>query len=381
MRILFALTYYRPHVSGLTIYVERLARALAADGHEVTVLTSRYAVELASQETLEGVRVVRVPVLLRINKGVVMPTFPLTAHRLIREHDVVSVHLPQFEAGLLSLLGRWNRRPVVLTYHCDLRLPKGLFNRVVDAVVFANNHVGGAFADVVVAYTRDYAESCTFLRHFRRKRVVIPPPVELPTPDPAGIREFEKTHALAGTQRVGFAARLATEKGVEYMLQAIPLIRQHFPRLRVLFAGPYENIVGEESYRRRLQPLLDDCAEQWTFLGTLDPADMAVFYAACDVTVLPSINSTESFGLVQVESMLAGTPVVASDLPGVRVTVQTTGMGKVVPRRNAAALADAVVAVLSDPAAYRRDAAEIAQYCSTRRTTRAYVRLFEEIMR
>jgi glycogen synthase len=65
MRILFVLTYYRPHVSGLTIYVERLARELAQRGHTVTVLTSQYEKQLPRQEVVHGVRVVRAPVLWR----------------------------------------------------------------------------------------------------------------------------------------------------------------------------------------------------------------------------------------------------------------------------------------------------------------------------
>src|SRR5688572_3327165 len=69
MRILFALTYYRPHVSGLTIYVQRLAEALAERGHQVSVLTSQFDRTLPATELLNGVRVTRVPVALRLNKG------------------------------------------------------------------------------------------------------------------------------------------------------------------------------------------------------------------------------------------------------------------------------------------------------------------------
>ena len=78
MKILIELTYYRPHTSGLTIYAERLATALAGRGHQVTVLTSQYDKSLPREEMMEGVRVVRVPVLLRISKGVIMPTLGIT---------------------------------------------------------------------------------------------------------------------------------------------------------------------------------------------------------------------------------------------------------------------------------------------------------------
>jgi len=65
MKILTVLTYYRPHTSGLTIYVERLARTLVKRGHQVTVLTSQYEPQLAPEEFIDGVRIVRAPVLLR----------------------------------------------------------------------------------------------------------------------------------------------------------------------------------------------------------------------------------------------------------------------------------------------------------------------------
>src|SRR5690606_14613838 len=120
MRVLIALTYYRPHVSGLTIYAERLARGLARRGHAGTVLTSRYAPALPAREVVDGVTIVRVPVWLKVSKGVIMPRFPAAAAAAIAEADVVNVHMPQFEAALLTWLGRLRRRGVVLTYQCDL---------------------------------------------------------------------------------------------------------------------------------------------------------------------------------------------------------------------------------------------------------------------
>ena len=97
MRVLIALTYYRPHYSGLTIYSERLAKALAARGHEVTVLTSQFDKSLPLEETVDGVRVIRMPVLMRLSKGVIMPSIPFRAWKEIRKADVVNLHLPQLD--------------------------------------------------------------------------------------------------------------------------------------------------------------------------------------------------------------------------------------------------------------------------------------------
>jgi len=83
MKILTVLTYYRPHTSGLTIYAERLARAFAQRGHEVTVMTTQYEKSLPREETMDGVRIIRVPVAARVSKGVLAPTFGWVATKLV----------------------------------------------------------------------------------------------------------------------------------------------------------------------------------------------------------------------------------------------------------------------------------------------------------
>ena len=103
MKVLEVLTYYRPWVSGLTIYVERLSRALVEQGHDVTVLTSQYDPSLPRYDVMHGVKVVRIPVALRISKGVIMPDFGPMAWKLSRQTDVLHLHLPQFDAPGLAL--------------------------------------------------------------------------------------------------------------------------------------------------------------------------------------------------------------------------------------------------------------------------------------
>ncbi|WP_448594066.1 glycosyltransferase family 4 protein [Thermoflexus hugenholtzii] len=379
MKILVALTYYRPHISGLTIYVERAARALAARGHEVLVLTSQYDRRLPLEEVRDGVRIRRVPVLMRVSKGVIMPTIGWWATRLARWADVLWLHLPQFDAAGIALRGRLFRKPVVLTYHCDVTLPPGWLNRVANQAVHLMDHLAARLADVIVSYTEDYARHSPYLSRYLAKVRVIPPPVEIPVPDPERVAAFRARWGLEGQVVIGMAARLAAEKGVEYLLEALPYILAVYPNARVLFAGPYRNVLGEEAYARRLAPLFERYRDHWTFVGVLEPEEMAAFYASCDVVVLPSWNATESFGLVQVEAMLCGTPVVASDLPGVRVPTQTTGMGLTFPPRDSRALAQAILRVLAERPAFCRPREWVAQHYNTERTAAAYEALFEEL--
>ena len=384
MKILTVLTYYRPHTSGLTIYAERLARAFARRGHQVTVMTSQYDPSLPRQEIMEGVRVVRIPVLLRISKGVIAPTFGWTATRLVREHDVVQMHLPQFDAPGVALRGRLMGKPAVLTYHCDLQLPSGLFNRIVNMVVPFMNNLAGLLADHIVTYTRDYADHSPYLSRYSKKLTPILPPVELPPPTPGAVEAFAAQHRIAERRPViGMAARFASEKGVEVLLEALPAILKEHPQAQVLFAGTYENVMGEQAYFERLAPRIHELEVHghWTFLGNLDPVQMAAFYPNLDVLTVPSLNSTEAFGLVQIEAMMNGVPSVPSALPGVRMPVKMHGMGRVAEIGDSESLARAILEVLDAPERFRGDIDAIRRAYDPDSIAAEYEKLFESIQR
>lgn len=383
MKILTVLTYYRPHTSGLTIYAERLARAFARRGHRVTVMTTQYDKSLPRQEMIDGVRVVRVPVALRISKGVLAPTFGLVATKLVWEHDVVQLHLPQFDAPGVAFRARLFGKPAVLTYHCDLNLPPGLFNRFVNLVVNFQNHMAGILADHIVTYTQDYADHSPYLSRYKHKLTALLPPVELPSPHPGAAEAFAAAHQ-AGTRRpvIGMAARFAAEKGVEVLLDALPQVLEKYPHAQVLFAGQYENVLGEQAYAERLMPRIREYQAQgrWTFLGVLSPQEMTAFYPNLDVLVVPSLNSTEAFGLVQIEAMLHNVPCVASALPGVRRPVQMHAMGKVTPIGDASALAQALLEIFAARETYHCDTAALAKLYDPDTVAQEYEKLFARLM-
>jgi glycosyltransferase involved in cell wall biosynthesis len=381
MRILTALTYYRPHYSGLTIYAERMARSLAARGHAVTVLTSQYSPELARREHRDGVEIVRLPVWARVSKGVLMPGMVFKALAFARRADVVHLHLPQLDAAPVSLLARLLGKPVVLTYHCDLKLPHGGVHWLANQVSHLANHISARAANVIVTNTQDYAENSSFLRGYLRKVRPILPPAEITAVSQADRDAFRRKAGIQPGQRIiGMAARLASEKGVEYLAQALPLVMEKHPSARVIFVGQHENVFGEEQYAQRLRPLISSLGDHWRFMGNLNPLDWSAFFHECEVTVLPSLNSTESFGLVQVESMMAGTPVVASDLPGVRQPVALTGMGRTVPAGDAQSLARAIIAILDQPEHFGGNPQAVRAMFSPQSTARTYEGLFEALV-
>lgn len=371
MRLLIGLTYYRPYTSGLTIYAERLARTLVGRGHQVTVLASQHDATLPLRETMDGVEVVRAPVSARLSKGVIMPTLGRLASELLATHDVVNLHLPQLDTPRLALQARLKGRPVVLTYHCDVRLPPGALNVAAQAAVNLSNEIGARLATRIVTYTQDYADHSHYLRRHARKLTIIPPPVDMPVVGADEVSAFARRWGIEGPI-IGMVARLAAEKGVEVLLNALPQVLATYPGARVIFAGPHKDVLGEQAYARRLAPHIERLGERWTFSGNLTQRELAAFYPNCSVVVVPSLNSTEAFGLVQIEAMLSGTPSIASALPGVRQPVITTGMGRVVPIGDSAALAEAIIEVIGARASYVRPREAISARYNNDRTAEGY---------
>lgn len=375
MKILVALTYYHPHWTGLTAYAQRLAEGLAARGHSVTVLTSRFSRQLPAAERHNGVDIVRLPTIARISRGVLMPSFPAVLRRLLPDHDVVQFHTPMLEAPLVTALARAARRRVLMTHHGDLVMPSGLGNQLVQHVVTGLMGRAAAAADRVSVHSADYAVHSSFLRPSRASHVYIHPPVCLPSPDVAAAQRWKSELGLAGRKIVGFAGRFVEEKGFDILFRAIAEIRRALPEAAFVFAGDC-NVVYEDFYQRSRHLLREP--EAVTFLGLQrDPARLAQFYSFCDAVTLPS--RSDCFPSVQIEALLSGTPVIVSDIPGAREPVQLTGMGLLVPPEDPHELAAGIVRVLTAPERFRRSPAEIRATFDSERAIADYERLLASL--
>lgn len=376
MRILEILTYYYPHWTGLTAYAQRLAEGFVRRGHRVTVLTSRYQSELLPQEVHNGVHILRLPVLTRLSRGVIMPNFPWAAWCLIRQHDVVQMHTPLLEAPLITALGRLASRPAVFTHHGDLVMPNSLYERFVEVTVTALMRQALKSCTHITVHSRGYAEHSDFLRPFRKKLSCIYPPVEIPHPDLAVTKAWRSELGLEGKKLVGFAGRFVEEKGFDYLLQAIPLVRREVPEAMFLYAG--ERFVVYERFYQKWKHLVKANEEAILIMGLIrDRQQMADFLAMCDLFVLPS--RTDCFPSVQIEAMLCGTPVVCTDIPGAREAVKATGMGRLVPPHSPEALAQGIVELLGDSSPYLRTREQIQGVFNTERSISEYEALLKRL--
>jgi glycosyltransferase involved in cell wall biosynthesis len=345
--LLVALDYYTPYVSGLTNVARDVAEGLAARGHRVRVLTTRHDRSLPEREVLAGVEVERAPVLARLGKGVLSPALVRRLRTAGRTAGVTNLHLPMPEAGLLAV---GHRTPLVTTYHCDVSLPPGAVNRAQTLGVDLASRVALRRSAQVVVSSEDYARSSRLWPGMAGRTVAIPPPCR---ERPAGTPRYRDGDGL----HIGFLGRIVEEKGLQYLVRAFLALGD--PDARLLIGGDFADVAGGsvvDEVRRAA-----DGDPRVRLLGFLPDDAIADLYASIDVFALPSVNAFEAFGIVQVEAMMAGVPVLASGLPGVRTPVQETGFGLVVPPRDVEALTRGLrelAAAPPDPARGRARARE-----------------------
>jgi glycosyltransferase involved in cell wall biosynthesis len=344
--ILIVLYYYLPYVSGLTGYARDLAENLVKQGHRVTVLATRHDKTLPEKEVINGVNVVRVPVLLKVSKGVFAPTFWLQVISMARKSDVVNFHLPLADVGLSSLFIK--REKIISTYHCDLNLGKGILNKIIEKLSFFLMNIVLKKSGKIVANSIDYFAH-SYFKKYVYKAIQIYPPINRINFGPTDYSALLKKLSLDDdSYKIGFVGRIVAEKGINYLLQAIPFMRDKIEHFQIVIAGEYGRVAGGS--------VIDDltaCAgkhsDKVIFAGFLKKNQLLEFYSMIDVLVLPSIDPLESFGMVQVESLLCGTPVIATNLPGVRVVINQTGFGYLIEPKNSEDLATKLIEMKENP--------------------------------
>jgi len=373
LRILSVSTYYHPYISGLTTYAKRLAEGLAARGHEIRVVCDRHDPELPLRETLGGVSVERVPPAIRLSRGFIAPRIFRRLRESLRWADAAIVHTPLIEGPWFGRAARATHVPFAFIHHCDIVLPAGALNKLIEIVTWRTLHATARLASAAVGPSSDYAHHSALLSRYPDKLALIYPPVVISDPDPDQARAY-RAKALSAGPFLGFAGRFVLEKRPDVLLCAAlqPRNRAEWKNCRILFAG--QPHVHYEDYYSTCADLIEELGDGCVFLGLLtNPTKLASFYRACDVFVLPS--DRESFALVQVEAMMCGTPVVASDIAGSRVPIQATGMGELFRPGISDDLAEKIEKVFLNRAAYLRPGKEIAARFSCERTLDEFERL------
>ncbi len=372
MKLLFTLTYYRPHWTGLTRYAARLAEGLANRGHDVEVLCTQHTNELAIQETIRNVKVHRSPVMLRVSRTQIAPSFLIQFQHLVKSADRIIVYLPLAEIAAIATLTKRTSKPLYVIHNGDLLLPSGSLNTAIMKLYQQLSTYALNRAEKIIIQTQDYAQQSNVLKSHQQKWVVIPPIVTIEKP---GVAEWKWIRSKINSNHkiVGFAGRFVEEKGVEYLLQSIPFVLKKHANTLFVFSG--ETKITYEHYWKKIEPLINKYKNRIILLGLIgDEKKLAAFYEMLDVFVLPS--KSDCFPSVQVEAMLHGVPVVCTNIPGARWVIQKTRMGVLVESENPRAIADGISEVLTNRRKYAHHAEKVKKVFNHHQTMIKYEKLF-----
>ncbi|EGB13430.1 glycosyl transferase group 1 [Pseudodesulfovibrio mercurii] len=330
MRILHISKFSHPERGGIESFVRDLTTEQARQGHDVAVLCHQAHPWRATERSVsEGVVSVQARILCNVGFAPVSPLFPLHLRRLVREKrpEIIHLHLPNPAA----LYSGWFPAdiPLVIHWHADADGLPGRLYRSLYPVYGLFEAKCLSLADSVIATSPAYAASSRSLAHLRDKCVVVPLGLDLARyPEDAQLSRTQEPTILS-------VGRFAYYKGYETLVEAARMVPA--ARFVIVGDGPLHGKISSMIRERGL-------ADRVRLPGSLPDRELRVLLQLATLVCLPSVDRAEAFGLVQLEAMRYGVPLVSTAIPGSGVDwVNQDGVtGLVVPPGNAEALAHAL---------------------------------------
>lgn len=346
MKILHVYKDYAPVLGGIENHIRWQAEGMRARGYDVQVLVTNLESHTV-HETIAGVPVTKCARQINVSSAPVASAMPLHLRRLGEDADIVHLHAPYPPGELAQLLVRAGRC-TVLTYHSDIIKQATLLTFYAP---FLRQIL--KYADKILVSNPPYVQSSPFLRPIAAQA---PSKIEIVhfgidlqrfAPIPAVTQRAAELRAQFGPgPLILFVGRLRYYKGVTVLVEAM----QKVDGARCLIVGN-----GPEEETIRAQIAAHGLADRITLTGSLLDSDLPAIYHAADLFVLPSIHRSESLGIVLLEAMAAGLPLISTELgTGTSYVNRHEETGLVTPPGDADALAAAINRLLRNEDLRRR---------------------------
>ena len=318
-KILILTDFYKPHISGIVTYINQIT-AILENKYKITVLTTKYSSELQSLESSGNVEIIRCKPLFKISRGYFSLSLILKFIKIYKNYKYINIHLPLVE--ILPLLLFFSKKNTIIHYHCLPEFPLPL--KIFKFYFFLFGFIASLFSKYTIVLSKDYFINIKFNNYLANKIIEIPPYVE------------EKNIVLSENSsdktRIGFLGRICEEKGLNYLISLSNILNNKKINHELIIAGD----IGDKRFIKYIHKLkkLSSSNKSIKFIGKLDNNQKEYFYKNIDLFILPSINSFEAFGIVQLEAMSYGVPVISSNINGVRTIINKTKNGYIFETKN-----------------------------------------------
>lgn len=341
---------------GMSVYIRELARELSKQGHTVDIYTRVHdPADPIMEDLYPGTRLIHVKAGLkaRIDKLEVYGYLPEFTRNLenFRVNNGLSYDLVFSHYWLSGLVGQslqpWWRVPHAIMFHTlgAVKNAIGIGEGDPELRIASEKELVDSCQCVIAATAKGKAELEFYYGAAPGKVSVVPCGVNMELFQPVSKSFARQKLGLTGEKILLFVGRIDPLKGADRLLQAMPYLKD-FPGLRLVIIG------GDESSRSEVEKLRKlaigfGIQDMVTFQGTVKQTELPYFYSAADVGVVPSYY--ESFGLVALEALACGTPVVAADVGDLKNIIRQGKTGYVVNTNTPASLADGIKRLLARP--------------------------------
>ena len=315
MRIAHVVAVFSPYRSGTGNVCFYNARELVRRGHEVHVFTAA-APDTPREEEMAGIQVHRLRPLVRVGNAPVLPQLLWQ----LDDFDVVHLHYPFFGGEITTLAVKMRRTPMVITYHQDVYLEGGM-GLLAEGLTHTLGRWTLRSARRLLFTSADYGRVSAIRRLLQESESIIdalPNGVDVHRFTPGELSPaLRQQYGVNPEDRVVLLVAALDSahyfKGVPVLLDALAQLPK---QVKAVLVGDGDLRTTYEDQTRAL-----GLANRVFFAGRVSEESLVDHYRLADVTVLPSITMGEAFGLVLLESLACATPVIASNLPGVRTVV------------------------------------------------------------
>jgi len=323
MRVLFVSDVYYPHIGGVTEHIYHLANEFEKMGHKVGVLTADIEGDLKPDERR----------VIRRGKSIVIPMNQSNARitgwvdlcelsRIVNGYDVFHIHgtiAPTLPLLSLKVSAKTN----IFTFHPTFE-SSNLFKIFKKYLESYFNKIDGKIA--VSKTARD-----SIKKYFPGKYRIIPNGIDR--------NRFKASEETKNPYEILFVGRIEPRKGLQFLIDALPEIKKKFPRAKLTIAGG--------GYKNMKIDIPSGVKDSISFLGFVAPSDLPSVFNRASVFVSPAISG-ESFGIVLLEAMSTGTPVIASSIPGYRCVVEDGKNGLLVSPKDSKDIASKITYLMKN---------------------------------
>jgi len=336
MKIVQTPVRFYPFIGGVENYVYNLSKELIKRGHKVTVICANEQ-NTKKIEIINGINVKRLSYIGKIANTNI--TLRLPFELLKEDFDIIHTHLPTpWSADWSAIFGKLKNKPIVLTYYNDI-VARGFTRYISKFYNLTSLKMLLRLSNKIIIIQPSYLNRSPYLKKYKNKIEAIPVGVNTEIFKPLDIEEDETTMFF-----LSVLDKFHEYKGLEYLLKALKIVKSEIKNVKLIVGGEgdlkpfYQEIVNSLGLKDNVM-----------FVGFIPDNKLVEYYNRCSVFILPSYSSDqEGFGIVLLEALACGKPVITTEIVGVSNDVKKFNAGKIVKARDVKSLANAMLELLQD---------------------------------